>query len=190
MPRFYAAAGRYFKAVSYSKQDFRSATDGASNLVFVSHKSDNADTKLAEEVAFVIQAKGLSAWVDTVDSELDGDGPEMLEYIENVISKSKALLAVVTENTRESWWVPCEITLAYTMSKLLASFGDEKLNPSFLAKWPNIPDDPPGSPIRNKGLEEWCKQVESWTPPYTQADYRRILRLHRASIYLASKGIH
>ena len=45
------------------------------------------------------------------------------------------------------------------MRKYLESYGDEALNPSFLAKWPNIPDDPPGSPARNAYLQHWCRHL-------------------------------
>ena len=123
----------------------------------MSHKSD--DEPLATRVAAAIQRNQLSVWLDTADPNINGDGPHLAEYIESVIRGSRALMAVVTENTHKSWWVPFEIGVAFELRRYLSSFGNKNLNPSFLAKWPNVPDNPPGRPSENRYLDYWCVQL-------------------------------
>ena len=80
--------------------------------VFVSHKSDDTDT--AQEVAETIAKSGLTAYLDILDSNIAGDEPELVDYINTVISCCNSLIAVVSYNTVSSWWVPLEIGIAIT----------------------------------------------------------------------------
>ena len=141
MARYYAAYGRGNWDLYESRQFSTAAHAGID--VFVSHQS--GDKEPAAKVAAAVQGNGLSVWFDLVDPNISGDGPDLADYIEGVLTNSKALLAVVTTNTQRSWWVPFEIGIAFELSKYLASFGDKRLNPSFLAKWPNVPDSPSGN---------------------------------------------
>ena len=121
--------------------------------VFVSHKSD--DQKAAEEVAIKITKCGLTAYLDIWDSEVDGDGPELVGYITNVIECCKSLIAVVSYNTVRSWWVPLEIGIATAKDLRLGTFLDLGYNetprslPSYLWKWPVL---------KSMGdLRNWCE---------------------------------
>ena len=138
-----------------SRQFSQAAQQGID--VFVSHQS--GDSELAAKVAAAVQGNGLSVWLDLIDPGVTGDGPDLADYIEAVLRRSTALLAVVTGNTQKSWWVPFEIGIAFELSRYLASFGDRHLNPFFLAKWPNIPDDPRGRPESNHQLQSWCTRL-------------------------------
>ena len=121
----------------YDSVSIQDATQrGLSWDVFVSHKSNH--TPIALNVAHAIQSRGLSAWVDAAYPTID-DGPDLAEHIARVLDRSFSLLAVATRSTRESWWVPFEIEIAFDMRKYLASYGEKALNPSFVAKWPSIP---------------------------------------------------
>ena len=142
--------------------------------VFLSHQS--GDKELATKVATAIQGNGLSVWLDLVDPAVNGDGPDLAHYIETVLRRSKALLAVVTGNTQKSWWVPFEIGIAFELSKYLASFGDRHLNPSFLAEWPNIPDDPRGRPENNHQLQSWCRRLSALSRAPTKSSYLAEMR--------------
>ena len=142
---------------TYDSLSIQEATErGLRWDVFVSHKSN--DTPIAVDVVRAIQSQGLSAWVDVADPTVQ-DGPDLADHIARVLSRSFSLLAVVTRNTQGSWWVPFEVGIAFDMQKYLASFGDKALNPTFLAKWPNVPDDPPGHPSRNADLQRWCRHL-------------------------------
>ena len=118
--------------------------------VFVSHKS--SDTKKALQLAEKISRNGLSVWVDIADPTVK-DGPDLADYISDVLQSSRSLLAVVTSATKSSWWVPFEIGIAFEKEKLLASHGNRINLPSFLYKWPNIQTD--------TQLDRWCREVRS-----------------------------
>lgn len=169
MARYYAA----YRAGDWSFYERRQLSLAVQQGidVFVSHQSGDSD--LAAKVAATMQHNGLSVWLDLIDPGVTGDGPDLADYIETVLRKSTALLAVVTANTQKSWWVPFEIGIAFELSRYLASFGDKHLNPSFLAKWPNIPDDPRGRPDINRQLRSWCARL------------RRLSRTPARSSYLA-----
>ena len=117
--------------------------------VFVSHKSN--DTARAVQIAERISRNGLSAWVDVADPIIARDGPELADYIRRVLKSSRSLLALVTSATKESWWVPFEIGLAFEQQRLLASYGNRASLPSFLYKWPNVQDD--------TQLDHWCEEL-------------------------------
>ena len=135
------------------ERDLRFADAEARGLtwdVFVSHKS--VDTRLAEEVASRIQNCNLSVWLDSKYLDPDEDGPELASEISKVISRSFSLMAVVTNATKDSWWVPFEIGLAFELKRYLASYGSHIELPSFLWKWPRVRDD--------AGLDKWCRKIK------------------------------
>ena len=119
--------------------------------VFVSHKSN--DAAKAVQVAERISANGLSAWVDVADPSGVSDGPDLADHIRRILASSRSLLALVTSATKESWWVPFEIGIAFQQEKLLASYGSRASLPSFLHKWPNVQTD--------SGLDRWCRELGS-----------------------------
>ena len=115
--------------------------------VFVSHKSD--DKHQAEKVAITIARCGLTAYLDIWDPDVNGDGPELVDYINSVIARCNSLIAVVSPNTVRSWWVPLEIGIAITRDLRLGTFSETVPDlPSYLWKWPVL---------RNtEELEIWC----------------------------------
>ena len=119
--------------------------------VFVSHKSN--DSNKAVQVAERISTNGLSAWVDVADPIGLRDGPDLADYIRRVLASSRSLLALVSSATKESWWVPFEIGIAFEQQKLLASYGSRANLPSFLYKWPNVQTD--------SQLDNWCRELGS-----------------------------
>ena len=119
--------------------------------VFVSHKSNDAPK--AVRIAERISANGLSAWVDVADPSGVRDGPDLADYIRRILASSRNLLALVTSATKESWWVPFEIGIAFQQEKLLASYGSRVNLPSFLYKWPNVQSD--------TELDSWCRELSS-----------------------------
>ena len=122
--------------------------------VFVSHKS--SDEAKAKEVATCINSYGLRTWLDVTDLTDDEDDDAMVDRIEAAIAKSFSLMAIVTDVTNESWWVPFEIGLAYDMKKELASYCEDQEEaeiPSFLSRWPLVDD--------HASLHIWCKHIKS-----------------------------
>ena len=129
--------------------------------VFVSHKSDDTDT--AREVAETIAKSGSTAYLDVLDSNIAGDEPELVDYINAVISCCNSLIAVVSRHTVHSWWVPLEIGIAITKDLHLGTFSrDTKQNfPSYLWKWPVL--------TNMTALEIWCEKCKE--KPSTQLFY-------------------
>ena len=108
---------------------------------FISHKGD--DTTLAEAVGDILHESGLSAYLDKWDSRADGDSPELETHLREVIRKTPSIVAVVTERTPLSWWVPFELGVARETESQIATFlsvdensADVVLLPSYLRIWP------------------------------------------------------
>ena len=127
---------------------------GISWDVFVSHKS--SDTSLATQVAGRIQRCNLSVWLDVAYLQPTEEGPQLATKIRNVISRSFALMAVVTHRTKDSWWVPFEIGLAFELDRYLASYASAADLPSFLSRWPCVMDQ--------AGLVDWCEEIKKIQP--------------------------
>ena len=101
----------------------------------------------------------------------------MASKIQAVITRSYCLLAVVTNATSESWWVPFEIGVAWDKKKYLSTFGDPRVTlPSFLAVWPSVRD--------HDELHSWCEDVKekkaTYRPTFHEA-YVEVARQQRSS---------
>ena len=109
--------------------------------VFISHKGE--DMRIAETVGDELQRNGLSGYLDRWDPAVEGDSPELEIYIRRIIRETKTILAIVTENTPLSWWVPFEIGVARETASQIATFLEVNRQsrvrielPSYLKKWP------------------------------------------------------
>ena len=152
--------------------------------VFVSHKSDDEDK--AVEVAKCIQTYGkqyeLSAWVDVLDPNIHGDGPDLDRYIERVLVRSFSLLAVVSDTTHQSWWVPFEIGVSFELRKYMASYVERPIElPSFLQKHPRVAD--------HDSLHKWCDKIGELKrkpkPDTVYVDERLFTKVHTKSTYIS-----
>ena len=86
---------------------------------------------------------GVAGYLDRWDPAVDGDSAELEMHIRSVIRCTPSILAVVTENTPLSWWVPFEIGVARETNSQIATFlrvdmasGKRVLLPSYLETWP------------------------------------------------------
>ena len=138
--------------------------------VFISHKGDDMD--LAEQVGDILYLTGIQSYLDQWDEEVDGDSPELEEHIRDVIRKTPTILAVVTENTSLSWWVPFEIGVARETESQIATFlsvdesSDRTVDlPSYLGKWPIL--------ARLSELHPWARAVAS-LPKYLSYSNRSL----------------
>lgn len=108
--------------------------------VFISHK--NADAFLARRVAERVQRNGLSTYLDDIDDALLKDGPELADHLLRRMSECQQLIAVVSNSTKESWWVPWEIGVGSEKGFRMASYAESNVQlPSYLAKWPALRSD-------------------------------------------------
>ena len=88
------------------------ASSSIIDCVFISYSRLDKDDALF--VAKMIQDLGIDIYFDENDEALQlADEQEnhekVVECIENGIAYSAVLLGIITENTKDSWWVPYEI---------------------------------------------------------------------------------
>lgn len=111
------------------------ASAQSKKCVFISHKSEDID--VAKSVAELLKNNGIDVYLDTNDSGLqratrEGDAKKIVACIERALSISTHILVLVTEKTKESWWVPYEIGfskkgrrgIASLLLKSVSSFPD------------------------------------------------------------------
>lgn len=111
-----------------------------SSKVFISHK--NTDSHLAARVSHRIRQNGLETYLDVIDDALLKDGPDLADHLLQRMSKCDQLIAVVSESTKTSWWVPWEIGVGSEKGFRMASFSERYISlPSYLEKWPDLHTD-------------------------------------------------
>lgn len=94
------------------------------NCVFISHKSE--DIEIAKQIADLLQAEGVDVYLDVNDSGLqiatkEGNADEIVKCIEKALMVNTDILVLVTDKTKESWWVPYEVGFAKMGKKSIAS---------------------------------------------------------------------
>lgn len=106
--------------------------------VFISHQQ--ADSILAGIVADYLKTKHkIDSYLDLIDPNASQAGDQLGEYLRNEMGKCTQLMAVVSENTKGSWWVPWEIGVATEKDHPIATFaGDNAELPAYLKKWPYL----------------------------------------------------
>lgn len=87
-------------------------TNTNSKCIFISHKSE--DIEGAEAIGDVIKQYGIDIYLDINDIGLqyateNDDSEQIVQHIEKALSVSTHILVYITENTKDSWWVPYEI---------------------------------------------------------------------------------
>ena len=108
---------------------------------FISHKGD--DIRAARRVGDILYESGLQGYLDYWDPKVDGDSPELEIHLRQVIHDTPSMLAVVSERTTMSWWVPFEIGVARQTDSEIATYllvdptGRSTIElPSYLKTWP------------------------------------------------------
>ncbi|MDF1738625.1 MAG: toll/interleukin-1 receptor domain-containing protein [Verrucomicrobiales bacterium] len=115
------------------------------NAVFISYS--RRDKNQALEAANSVKGLGIDIYFDENDYMLQvADEKEehgkVVSCIEDGLSNSAALLGIVTENTKESWWVPYEIGNASGRQKPHAHLitGEVTHLPSYIKASTILPD--------------------------------------------------
>lgn len=103
--------------------------------VFVSHK--NSDSARAAEVAKALKEAGHTVYLDVIDDGRLRNGRELSDYLRECLTKCDSLIAVISNATQSSWWVPWEIGVATEKDYPLSSYvTDGTSPPEYLRKWP------------------------------------------------------
>lgn len=105
--------------------------------VFISHQK--TDSSLAERVAHRIKYNGFDTYLDTLDDALVRDGPELANHLLRKLATCDQLIAVVSTETRNSWWVPWEIGVGSEKGLRMATYSYDFIDlPSYLKTWPAL----------------------------------------------------
>lgn len=104
--------------------------------VFISHQQ--SDSQLASSVAHRLRTTHeIDCYLDVVDPNANHSGDALGEYLRDEMGKCTQLMAVVSTNTKGSWWVPWEIGIATEKDYPIATYAGHTITlPEYLTKWP------------------------------------------------------
>ncbi len=129
--------------------------DWSKYSTFISHKS--TDLRPAQAAIGVLANAGLVGYLDRWDPNVNGDHPDLEDYLREVIRETPSILTIVSEATSTSWWVPFEIGVARETESQIATFlvvdedGPTLDLPSYLRKWPIL--------ATGTELQSWCSNL-------------------------------
>jgi len=112
--------------------------------VFISHRT--ADNEIAKHVADRLKNHhGIPVYIDDIDQDVGRarGTPAITALLVQRISMCTNLLAIISQNTVGSWWVPFEIGVARQAPRTITSLtnqGDASL-PEYLLEWPRLRGD-------------------------------------------------
>jgi protein-disulfide isomerase len=105
--------------------------------VFLSHQS--SDAALAASIAQRLHMHGIQTYLDVIDPYIGRPGEDLAAHIRVEMGKCTQLLAVISEATKASQWVPWEIGVATEKDYPLATYAGASVTPpEFLRKWPYL----------------------------------------------------
>lgn len=109
--------------------------------VFVSHQQ--ADSPLAASInRRLTLIHRVDTYLDVIDPNTGQAGDDLGEYIRTVMGSCTHLLAIVSDATQSSWWVPWEIGVATEKFFPISTFSGGRTElPSYLKKWPFLRTD-------------------------------------------------
>lgn len=109
--------------------------------VFISHQQ--ADSQRALVIATRLKTRhGIDSYLDVIEPGVRVNGDDIAAHVRTELGKCTQLLAVVSEATQRSWWVPWEIGIASEKDFPLATFAGQAADlPDYLRKWPYLRTD-------------------------------------------------
>ena len=111
--------------------------------VFISHRT--ADNEIAQRVAQRLTYHIITVYIDDIDQELRRlEGTSAITgLLVQRVNACTNLLAIVTQNTQGSWWVPFEIGVARQSPRAITTMTNllDTLLPEYLLEWPRLRGD-------------------------------------------------
>jgi hypothetical protein len=112
--------------------------------VFISHRT--ADDAIARMVYNrLTYTHNIKCYLDDLDKEagLLDKSSKVTALIVNRLNECTNLLALVTQNTRGSWWVPFEVGVARQAPRIITSYTnlEQRDLPEYLTEWPVLRGD-------------------------------------------------
>lgn len=109
--------------------------------IFISHQKADSQIALGISRRLTI-VHGIESYLDVIDPNVGTSGDDLADHVRAELGRCTQLLAVVSEATRASWWVPWEIGIAAEKDFPLATFaGGHTPLPDYLKKWPYLRTD-------------------------------------------------
>ena len=104
--------------------------------VFLSHSKYNAEDTV--KIGKFLTDNGIKCYIDVLDSSLKTTD-DITALILNRITTCSHMMAVISDFTKTSWWVPFEIGVASRDDKRITSYRLTAIElPEYLTKWPII----------------------------------------------------
>ena len=107
--------------------------------VFISYR--HTDRKQAFVINERLNAADITTYLDVLDEESTNGTDEITDVITKRMGQCTHLIAIISEDTSKSWWVPFEIGEATYADNRIATYQvnvyDHQL-PSYLMKWPKM----------------------------------------------------
>ena len=109
--------------------------------VFSSHQAKDAG--IAADIERRLRVyHAIPSYLDVIDPDAAKQGDQIADHVKKHLGLCTQLLAVVSESTKQSWWVPWEIGIATEKNFPLATFsGGLAVLPEYLRKWPYLRSD-------------------------------------------------
>lgn len=112
--------------------------------VFISHRT--ADNEIAQRVAQRLKYQhNITVYIDDIDQELRRirGTAAITGLLVQRVNACTNLLAIVTQNTEGSWWVPFEIGVARQSPRAITSMTNlpDTSLPEYLLEWPRLRGD-------------------------------------------------
>lgn len=102
--------------------------------VFISHKRE--DTAHASLIAAYLQRNNVICYIDAADSLIQTTD-DLTSLLRQRVKACTHLMAVVSDYTIQSWWVPFEIGIASELERRITSYRLSIVTlPDYLKKWP------------------------------------------------------
>lgn len=107
--------------------------------VFISHRTQDNDK--AKAIAVRLYQHNIVCYLDDFDPRLRS-GRQITALLIDAIHKCTHLMALVTNATRDSWWVPFEIGVARETPRRIATYDvSTEALPEYLTEWPVLKSD-------------------------------------------------
>ena len=103
--------------------------------IFISHTT--ADDYVARQVYDrLTRQHSITCYLDDLDRQ--GSSTNVTALVVRRLKDCTNLLALVTQNTKSSWWVPFEVGVAREAPRIITTFTNLESNglPAFLKEWP------------------------------------------------------
>lgn len=105
--------------------------------VFISHKKEDSALALVIQRTFLMN--GITSYLDVLDNSIIGGGKGLTDHIKDNLNACTDIIVVMSDATKNSWWVPFEIGMSAQVDMPTATFLKSEVElPSYLSYWPRL----------------------------------------------------